>query len=117
MPSKGYRKGISDSKEPATRFARTRLPLRIWTAIQEEAAKRSMTFSALLRAIAEAHATGQRAELPHPQGANADAIHDLGRIGNNVNQVAKEAHTLGLYHIEQKALECLDALQAALKRL
>jgi hypothetical protein len=93
MPTRGYRKGRSDTKAPLTTFVRTRLTDIEAGALTAEAVDRNMTVSKLVRAVLAAHLTRQRAELPQPRGASSAALRELCRIGNNLNQLAKQANT------------------------
>lgn len=92
MPTKGYRKGISDTKEPLPRFVRTRLSEKEFQDLAADAASRATTISGLARTLLVAHLTGQRAALPH-RNANAAVIRELARVGNNLNQLARQANS------------------------
>jgi hypothetical protein len=115
MPTKGYRKGQSDTLEPFPRFLRTRLTEREHQALKEDAQRRSMTMSKLTRAIVAAHLTGQRAQLAHPDRTSA-LLREFARVGNNLNQLAHQANA-GLVAISTEELRrCLDRLNDLARR-
>jgi Bacterial mobilisation protein (MobC) len=117
VPTRGYRKGTSDRLEPATRSIRTHITERAFAVLAEECAARSMTKSKLVRALIAAHVRGQRAELPHPRSANAEALRELCRAGNNLNQLAKQAN-VGLVAVGADELRAvLAAVLDAVRRL
>ncbi|MCC0007733.1 MAG: plasmid mobilization relaxosome protein MobC [Hyphomicrobiaceae bacterium] len=76
-----------------------------------------MTFSALVADVLDAHVAGTRLQAPHPRGQDAATLRELARIGNNVNQIAREAHLMNLPLIVAKAAQTLDALHAAVDRI
>ena len=117
MPSRGYRKGISDDRQPRPHVIKSRVTATTYAALHAEARARSMTFSALVARVLHAHASGQRPELPHPRGAVAEALRELARVGNNVNQIAQQANMMRLHLLVQKAAEALDAVTGAARRL
>ncbi|MGE3916617.1 MAG: MobC family plasmid mobilization relaxosome protein [Hyphomicrobiaceae bacterium] len=116
MPSKGYRKGVSDEKTPHPRQVYFRVDLDAYDALDAEAGERSVTLSCLLRHVVEAHIGRQRTGLPHRR-ANAAALRELARIGNNLNQVAHQANVMNLHLIEAEARQALAAVMDAVKRL
>jgi hypothetical protein len=110
MPRRGYRKGLHDSKEPLPCFVRTRLTARGFAALLEEAQSRGVTVSTLTRLVVSAHVQGQRAELPHRHGEDAALLRQFIRIGNNLNQLARQANA-GLVPVSSKDLRaCLDQI-------
>lgn len=117
MPTRGYRKGTSDAKEPLPHHIYTRLSAAGYQALNAEAASRAITVSELVRRVVTAHLAGQRAELPQPRGLTNQAIAELCRIGNNINQLAKQAN-VGLVAVsEATLLAVLDQVNAAARRL
>jgi hypothetical protein len=68
------------------------LPKRVSEAVQREAHLRSLTQAQYLRLVLEGVVRKQRPALPQVNGMRKDLIHHLGRIGNNLNQLAKHAH-------------------------
>ncbi len=117
MPSRGYRKGISDTKQPRPHVLKSRASVATYQALHAECEARSLTLSALIAALLEAHAKRTRVELPHPKGLTAEAIRELARIGNNLNQVAHQAHLVRLPLLARQAAECLEAVNSAVRRL
>lgn len=117
MPRRGYRKGISDDKTPLGKRIHTRLPDSIHKALMEDAASRSTDACKLLRRLTTAHYTGRRPELPHARGINAGAVRELGRLGNNLNQIAHQAHLMRLHLLEADARSCVAAVLSAVDRL
>lgn len=117
MPSRGYRKGISDSKQPRSYVIKSRVAAPTHVALHAEARARSMTFSALVDRVLDAHVRRARVELPHPRGLTSEALRELARLGNNVNQIAQQANMMRLHLIAQKAADALDAITQAARRL
>jgi len=112
MPTKGYRKGISDSKVPLPRFVRTRLSEKEFENLITEAASRSATISSLTRSVLLAHAKGQRAALPQSRGPSNELIRQFARVGNNLNQLARQAN-VGLVAVPAEDIRrCIDTINA-----
>lgn len=108
MPRRGYRKGLSDSKEPLARFVRTRLSEREFCRLMEEGASRGVTTSKLVRSVVSAHLNGQRMEAAQRWGVTADLVRQLARIGNNLNQLARQAN-VGLVGVSADELRACTA--------
>lgn len=117
MPSRGYRKGISDAKVASPCYARTRLSIDQLAALDAEATARGVTISNLLRALVAAHLTGQPVELSHRRGISSELIREFARLGNNLNQVAHMAHLMRLPQLEVEARAVVERLNATLDRL
>lgn len=110
MPTRGYRKGHSDNKDPLPRFVRTRLTDHDYAALNAEAASRSVKIANLIRAVITAHLKHKRAELPHPRGLNHGLLREFSRIGNNLNQLARQAN-IGLVAVSADELRaCIDRI-------
>lgn len=92
MPTRGYRKGAADNKEPLPNFVRTRLSDKEFAKLNTEASSRSVTVSHLTRAVLRAHLQSTRAELPQARGLSAGLLREFSRIGNNLNQLARQAN-------------------------
>lgn len=93
MPAPGYRKGISDGKEPARNLVRAHLTDATYTALVTDADARCVAVSKILRELATAHYDRRRPELPRAAAQHAALIRELGRIGNNLNQIARLGNT------------------------
>ncbi len=117
MPSRGYRKGVSDDKCPRPHVVKSRLTADAYQVLVAEADDRAMTFSSLIAHIVAAHVTGQRNDLPHRRGVDSAALRELCRIGNNLNQIAHQANLMNLPLIEEKAIATLTAVHEAARRL
>ena len=117
MPRRGYRKGISDRKEPRPHSVKSRISLATYLELHREAESRSMTFSSLLANILDAHATGERLRLPRQTGIATAGLRELCRIGNNLNQIAQKANLMRLHLVEADARKCLAAVRSAIDRL
>lgn len=116
MPRRGYRKGLDDSKEPLPCYVRTRLPEASFATLKAEASARSITISALARMIVATHLKTQRAELPHRR-ENAALLRQFVRIGNNLNQLARQANS-GMVTVSTDELRaCLDRINAMARTL
>lgn len=117
MPRRGYRKGLHDANAPLPRYVRTRLPDVAFAALLAESASRGITTSALVRLILVAHITAQRAELPHRRGTDAALLRQFVRVGNNLNQLTRQANA-GLVPIRADELHaCLDRINALARTL
>lgn len=117
MPTRGYRKGISDGKRARPEVIKARTGTDTKVALYAEADSRSLTFSELVDRVLSAHTTGQRVELPHPKGVNSGALRELCRQGNNLNQIARQAHVMRLHMLEAEALATMKAINDAARRL
>ena len=117
MPTRGYRKGVSDAKTPVPKRIHTRLPQDVYACMQSDCESRSLTACAAMRAIVSAHYRNTRAELPHARGPSSGAIRELCRIGNNLNQIAHQAHLMNLHLIADEARAAIAAINAAVRRL
>lgn len=93
VPRRGYHKGVSDAKEPLPHFVRTRLSEKDFEGFRDEACIRATGHSDLVRAILVAHLNNQRPELARPRGPGDELVRELRRIGNNLNQLARQANT------------------------
>jgi len=117
MPVRGYRKGRSDQKVPLPRFVRTRLSDNEFSLLVAEAESRSVGIARLTRSVLAAHLSGKRVELPHRRGMTNDALRQLARIGNNLNQLARQANH-GIVPIEAEELRaCLERLNELARSL
>jgi hypothetical protein len=117
MPTRGYRKGISDTKTAAPKRVHTRLPARTHAALIADSISRHCTASAILRALVVAYYTSSRVDLPQARGPSSAAIRELTRIGNNLNQLTREAHTMRLHLLEQDVRRCLALVAEVVRRL
>ncbi len=117
MPTRGYRKGVSDGKAPLPRQIYTRLTVAEYEALAAEADDRSMTVSKMIRAILAAHIAKRPADLPHPRGLTSAAIRELDRLGNNLNQIAHIANMMRLHLVAAEARACIAAAHTAIRRL
>lgn len=117
MPTRGYRKGISDSKVPRPHVVKARASAETYRALRSQSAARSHTLSTLIAAILDSHVRGIRVALPKSRGEDAEALRQLCRIGNNLNQIAYQANMTRLHLIEAEARACLTAVLAAVDRL
>jgi hypothetical protein len=117
MPSRGYRKGRSDNKVPRPELLRARAATRTRQRLEAEAASRRITLSALIAEVLEARAARRPTQLPHPRGVADDALHQLARAGNNLNQVARQANLMNLHLIRDRALAAIAAVDEAARRL
>lgn len=103
MPRLGYRKGIDDKKEPLQKPFPLRLPKSVQDSIKAEAEARSLTMAEFTRKVLAAHAKAERASLPHKKGPTKQALHQLARIGNNLNQLARQANA-GYVGVSEKEI-------------
>ncbi|OJU25734.1 MAG: hypothetical protein BGN89_07195, partial [Alphaproteobacteria bacterium 64-6] len=92
MPTRGYRKGLSDRKEPVPCFVRSRITAPMFSALDREAEARNLTYSRLLYEILKAHQTGQRLEAPHARNIPHALMRQLSGALNNLNQLTRQAN-------------------------
>ena len=116
MPTRGYRKGLSDDKEPLPRLVRTRVSEREYQALVTDAQARGMVVSRLTRSLITAHVSSKRPALPQPNGRSAEFIHQLTRIGNNLNQLARLAHQGLLAQSPDALVETLASINGIIRR-
>lgn len=117
MPRRGYRKGLHDAKEPLACYVRTRLSAPMFEALHREARSRGLTISTLTRLVLTAHVDAQRAELPNRRGPRAEVLRQCIRIGNNLNQLSRQANA-GLVPVSAAELRnCLDSINALARTL
>lgn len=117
MPSRGYRKGQSDSKIARPHLLRCRASTRTRVILDREAAARSMTLSGLIADILDAFAADRRLDLPQPRAITPTALRELARLGNNLNQIAQRAHLGRLHLLDADARACIAALNDLARRL
>lgn len=116
MPSRGYRKGLSDHLHPLAQFVRTRLTHDEHAQLAHEATVRNVTMAKLARLVLEAHLRQQPARLPQPRAEQSAILREIIRLGNNLNQLTRQANT-GLVPISKQELQAtLDALNALARR-
>ncbi|MBS0235555.1 MAG: plasmid mobilization relaxosome protein MobC [Proteobacteria bacterium] len=64
-----------------------------------------------------AHLNKQRAQLARPRGPSNELVREFRRIGNNLNQLARQAN-LGLVAVSSEEIErCIAELNALAARL
>jgi len=116
MPTHGYRKGVSKPKLNKPRQIYTRITEDDHMALTNEAANRSITASDLTRVILTAHLSRQKANLPHFR-PDPKLMATLSRIGNNLNQIAKQAN-VGMVQVKDAAINrALEEVFAAMDRI
>lgn len=117
MPTRGYRKGVTDDKEPLPHFVRTRLSNNEFAKLNTEASSRSLTVSHLTRAVLRAHLKATRAELPQARGLSTGLLREFARIGNNLNQLARQAN-VGMVAVPTDELRaCIDRINSLARTL
>lgn len=117
MPTRGYRKGTSDTKTPIPVQTYTRVSSKTHAALKAEAASRSMTVSALVRELLAAYVDQTRLTLPQARGPSAEALRELRRVGNNINQLAHQANLTRLPLIEARVRAALADFRKVIERL
>lgn len=92
-----------------SKFVRTRVTEAEHHQLLAQSSTRHVTTSDLVRALIVAHLNGQRAELPH-QSRNDALLRELARIGNNLNQLARQANTGRVPIAADEVLSCIAAV-------
>jgi hypothetical protein len=82
--------------------------------LAEEATSRSTSACKILRELVAAHYSGERLSLPQPRGPASALTRELNRLGNNVNQLVRQAHSARLHLLEADARRLLAKLQSVL---
>jgi hypothetical protein len=93
MPTRGYRKGTSDRKEPAPRSVRTHITERMFIELDREAEARNLTYSRLVHELLKAHQTGQRLQAPRARAVPNALLRQLSGALNNLNQLTRQVNT------------------------
>jgi len=116
LPRRGYRKGVHDHREPVTHYARTRLPTRLYRLVVEDASRRRLTHSRLLRALLDQYY--RLAPMPKASavGASYAVARELNRIGVNLNQLVHLANAARLVPVVRLE-ELIDRIEAKLEAL
>ena len=116
MPAKGYRKGVTDNAVPLAVFARTRLPAGLHRQLVEDAGRRHMTVSKLVRAILEHHYRNRPIPRVSAAGPAFAATRELNRIGVNLNQLTHLANATRLVPVPE-IHQLLARIEATIARL
>ena len=82
-----------------------------WSVLEERARECGMTPSRYLRELALSYRPKAA-----PGAANRDAIHQLARIGSNLNQLTKRANQ-GTPIPQQEIFDCLEEINTATRAL
>jgi len=117
MPWKGYRKGVSDHKLPRPELLRARTTTLTRHTLQAEAIARGLTLSSLIGELLDAHANRRAPSLPHACAQDHALIREFARLGNNLNQIAREANRMHLTFIAEEARYCIEEINQAVRRL
>lgn len=116
MPAKGYRKGVDDALVAAPKTARTRLPDALHDRILEDARRRRLTVSKLIRSVLDQHYRARPMPRTKANGPSYAVVHELNRIGVNLNQLTHLANATRLIN-GQRLDELLARLETAIERL
>jgi hypothetical protein len=81
--------------------------------LAEIAEQRNTTLSGLLRTLA----LGRSLPAPKPQKIDADTYLELGRIGNNLNQIARAMNAVHTMPPLEKLAEEVESLRVLLKKV
>lgn len=117
MPRRSTTRAKRDEKILKPRFLKARLSEDDHAALLTLARTRGIKVSKLTRVILTSHLKGVPASLPHPRGLTDALIHQFARIGNNLNQLARQANA-GYVAVSAKeihsVIETLNAKVASL---
>lgn len=117
MPRRGYRKGVDDTKQPVTRSVRTHMTETEFLRLKTDASSRELTMSKLVRQVLKAHVTGKRLEVPHHNSASLELLRELARLGNNLNQLTRQANA-GMVQVRAGEIQpTLDAVLSVMRKL
>lgn len=81
------------------------------------AAARGIKLSRLTRTILKAHIKGLHVSLPHPRGLTEELIHQLARIGNNLNQLAHQANAGYVAVSAEEIRTCISVINTKVANL
>lgn len=76
--------------------------------MKEQAGDRSLTMSKLLRLVVQANLNGTRLKAPHRSDASRQVIRQFTRVGNNLNQIARQVNT-GKVQVRQAEMDAVIA--------
>lgn len=114
MPSRQTRKHRC-TREVLSKFVRSRVTEAEHRQLLDQSGNRNVTVSDFVRAVIVAHLNGHRAELPQ-QSRNDALVRELARIGNNLNQLARQANTGRVPVAMDELLSCIAAVNGIARR-
>ena len=117
MPTQGYRTAVDDDRVRLPRQVYTRVSQHDYDCIEAEAASRCITTSRFIRALLRGHIANQPPRLPRSSGPESELIREIGRIGNNLNQLARMAHVGNMAAITNDLDACIRNINAAVARI
>lgn len=92
MARRSVRRADKEDRIAKPRFLKARLSEDDHAAMLKMASARGIKVSRLTRTILKAHLKNVPVSLPHPSGITDELVHQLARIGNNLNQLAHQAN-------------------------
>ncbi|WP_291147154.1 MobC family plasmid mobilization relaxosome protein [Hyphomicrobium sp.] len=92
-----------------SKFVRSRITETEHRQLLNQSRRRNVTVSDFVRIVVVAHLNDHRAELPH-QSRNDAFLRELARIGNNLNQLARQANTGRVPVAEDELRTCIAAV-------
>lgn len=98
-----------------SKFVRSRVTEAEHRQLLDQSRNRNVTVSDFVRTVIVAHLNGQRAELPR-QSRNDALLRELARIGNNLNQLARQANTGREPVATDELLSCIAAVNGIARR-
>lgn len=108
---------MAEEKIAKPRFLKARLSEDDHQAMRRLARARGIKLSRLTRAILKAHLKGIPVSLPHPRGLTDELVHQLARIGNNLNQLAHQANAGYVAVSPEEIRSCLVLINAKVAQL
>ncbi|MCV0370427.1 MobC family plasmid mobilization relaxosome protein [Filomicrobium sp.] len=117
MPRRCSKRADKEEKVVKPRFLKARLSEDDHRQMHRIAAERGIKISRLTRTILQAHLKGIPVRLPHPRGITDELVHQLARIGNNLNQLAHQANIGYVAVPMQEIRSCIDAINQKVAQL
>jgi antitoxin component of RelBE/YafQ-DinJ toxin-antitoxin module len=108
---------VSDKKRARPEVIKARTATNTKHALHAEADSRNITFSEMVDLVLEAHASHRRLAAPQARGVNSAALQELARLGNNLNQLARQAHLMRLPLLEREVRAVLTSINETARRL
>jgi hypothetical protein len=105
MARRSAKRADKEERIAKPRFLKARLSEDDHAAMLKLASARGIKVSRLTRTILKAHLKNVPVSLPHPRGLTDEFVHQLARIGNNLNQLAHQANA-GYVAVSADEIRC-----------
>lgn len=117
MARRSVRRADKEERVVKPRFLKARLSEHDHAAMQKMASERGIKVSRLTRTILKAHLSNAPVSLPRPRGLTDELVHQLARIGNNLNQLAHQANAGYVAVPAEEIRSCIAAINTKVAQL